>query len=71
MNEGTVEEWIAKAEMDIDLDFGSIHDSIVTLNQWSSDVRYPGISAGIEDAEEAIKEMKQVRKFVRRKLGFQ
>ena len=55
--------------LEVDSDIQLIHDSLTTLNKWISDVRYPGLSAGIEDAEEAIKVVKQVRKFVRKKLG--
>lgn len=44
----------------VDSEFRLIHDSLVTLNKWISDVRYPGASAGIEDATEAVKAMKQI-----------
>ena len=52
-----------------DLDFRLIVDDLRTLNRWSVDIRYPGVSAGIEDAIDAVKAMKRVRKFVRAKLG--
>lgn len=54
---------------DVDSDFRLVHDVLTTLNQWSSDIRYPGVSATVEEAREAVKAMKQVRKFVRAKLG--
>ncbi len=53
---------------ELDSGFQVIHDTLTILNQWSSDVRYPGVSAGIEDADEAVKAVKRVRKFIRAKL---
>jgi HEPN domain-containing protein len=54
---------------DVDSDFRLIHDALTTLNQWSSDIRYPGVSATVEEAREAVEAIKQVRKFVRARLG--
>jgi len=38
------------------------------LNDYSVDIRYPGISASAEDANEAIEAMKRIRTFIRTKL---
>ncbi len=54
---------------DFDADFRLIEPDLEFLNRWSSDIRYPGLSATVEDAREAVRAMKQVRKFVRAKLG--
>ncbi len=54
---------------DLDGDFRLIEDDLLVLNRWSSEIRYPGLSATVEDAREAVKAMKRVRKFVRAKLG--
>mgnify|MGYP000117787228 CR=1 FL=1 len=54
---------------DIDSDFARLEDDTILLNRWSSEVRYPGISAATDDVKDAIKAMNRVRKFVRGKLG--
>jgi HEPN domain-containing protein len=54
---------------ELDPAFRLIEDGLRTLNKWSSEIRYPGLSATVEDAREAVKAMKQMRKFVRAKLA--
>jgi hypothetical protein len=42
---------------------------LATLNPYGIDIRSPGLEATIAEAREAVKMMKEVRKFVRSKLG--
>ena len=53
----------------IDADFRLIHDNLKSLNWYSIEIRYPGTEATKDDAKDAIKATKQVREFVRAKLG--
>jgi HEPN domain-containing protein len=46
-----------------------IDDYAHGLNPYGIDIRYPGRQATMEEAREAIKGMKEVRKFARAKLG--
>lgn len=57
--------------MRADESFRLIFDSLMILNPYSIDIRYPGASATKEEAREAIAVMKQVRRFVRARLGLQ
>ena len=52
-----------------DESFKLIFDALMILNPYSVDVRYPGASATKEDAQQAVYAMKQVRTFVRARLG--
>ncbi len=54
----------------IDNAFDLVADSLLTLNFYAVDFRYPGLTATEEEAREAVAAMKQVRKFVRQRLGF-
>lgn len=60
-----LEELVAQAEPDVRL----IHASLATLNPYGIDIRYPGLEATPEEAQEALEAVKQVRRFVRSKLG--
>lgn len=53
----------------VDESFRLIFDPLMILNPYSVDIRYPGISATAQDAREAVAAMKQVRAFVRARLG--
>lgn len=53
----------------VDPDFRWIVDEVQTLNAWASEIRYPGVSATVEESREVVKSIRQVRKFVRAKLG--
>lgn len=53
----------------VDESFKLIFDALMILNPYSVDIRYPGASATKEDAREAVAAMKQVRTFVRARLG--
>lgn len=74
-----VAEWVQKAEgdfqklnelcMKVDGSFGLISDLLETLNPFEAKTRYPGYFANINDARLAIAAMKEVRIFVRDKLG--
>lgn len=55
--------------VDVDRTFDLLTDSLLLLNQFSIDSRYPGLPLTNEDAQEAIVAMKQVRTFVRARLG--
>jgi len=59
-----LEDWIAR----VDSEVRSIHNSLVVLNPYGIDIRYPGFEATIAEAKEAVKAMKEIRKFVRTKL---
>lgn len=56
---------------EVDADFRLLAEDLKTCNQWRSEIRYPGSSATVDDAKEAITAMKRVRAFVRAKLGIQ
>ena len=55
----------------LDSTFQTLDSDLRILNRWSSEVRYPGVSAATDDIKDAIAAVKQVRKFVRGKLGLQ
>ncbi len=52
-----------------DSDFRLIHNDLKRLNWYGVEIRYPGTEATVDEAKEAIKAMKEVRRFVRAKLG--
>jgi HEPN domain-containing protein len=54
---------------DVDGDFGLIEDDLLVLNRWSSEIRYPGLSATLEESRDCVAAIKRVRKLVRAKLG--
>jgi len=61
-----LEELVAQVEPDVRL----VHSSLAALNPYGIDIRYPGLDATPADAREAVKAVKQVRKFARSRLGF-
>jgi len=60
-----LEELVTQVDPDVRL----IHGSLATLNPYGIDIRYPGLEATVEEAREAVMAMKEIRKFVRSKLG--
>ncbi len=54
---------------EVDRTFDLLTDSLLLLNQFAIDSRYPGLPLMKEDAQETVKAMKQVRQFVRARLG--
>lgn len=44
-------------------------EQILSLDPYGVDIRYPGLDATELEAKEAIKAMKEVRKFVRARVG--
>ncbi len=54
---------------DADPDFGLIAEAVATLDQFCTDIRYPGVEATLEDARQSFGALKQLRAFVRAKLG--
>ena len=55
------------ARVDADVQLISAH--LALLNPYGVDVRYPGLEATANDARDAVKAMKEVRKFARAKMG--
>jgi HEPN domain-containing protein len=53
----------------VDPDFSLIADVIATLDQFGTDIRYPGVSTSPQDARQAFEALKRLRAFVRAKLG--
>ncbi|OGW81273.1 MAG: hypothetical protein A3G33_06770 [Omnitrophica bacterium RIFCSPLOWO2_12_FULL_44_17] len=53
---------------DEDGDFELVSDLIISLNPYSVEFRYPGERAMRRDAMGAIKALKEIREFVRRKI---
>lgn len=49
-------------------DFELVRDLLLLLNDYAVDVRYPGEAATKEESRAAVKAMRTVRAFVRRKL---
>lgn len=60
-----LEELVVQVEPDIRL----IHANLAALNPYGIDIRYPGLEATVAEAQEAVRAVKKVRKFVRSKLG--
>jgi len=54
---------------DADPDFRLITEAIATLDQFGTDIRYPGVTATPQDARQSFDALKQIRTFVRAKLG--
>lgn len=53
----------------VDGSFALINDLLETLNPFEAETRYPGYFADKDDVRIALAAMKEVRKFVRDKLG--
>ena len=60
-----LEDLAARTDPDVKM----IHDHLAILNPYGIDVRYPGLEATVSDARTAVKSLKEVRKFVRSRLG--
>jgi len=52
----------------IDSSFELIAPIAVNLNPYAVEARYPGIEATQEDAKNAIRDMKDLRKFIRARM---
>lgn len=46
--------------------FQSCNASVVILNPYGIDIRYPGMDATVSDAEDTVKAIKELRRIVRR-----
>ncbi|MBI5303007.1 MAG: HEPN domain-containing protein [Chloroflexi bacterium] len=55
--------------IELDRAFDLLTDSLLLLNQFAIDARYPGLPLTKDDARDAVAAMKQVRQFVRARLG--
>ncbi len=55
--------------VEVDSVFDLLTDALLLLNQFTIDSRYPGLALTHQDARDAIAAMKQVRAFVRARLG--
>ena len=53
----------------VDSVFDMLTDALLLLNQFAIDTRYPGLALTEQDARDAVAAMKQVRAFVRARLG--
>lgn len=53
----------------VDASFAFISDWLKLLNPYATETRYPGRTYAVAEAREAVATMKEVRKFVRAKLG--
>jgi HEPN domain-containing protein len=53
----------------VEPDIGLIHPALALLNPYGIDIRYPGIDSTVADSHEAVRAVKNVRKFARAKLG--
>src|SRR5574341_1429472 len=60
---------LLKPCMSRDGSFELVRPALEALNTYAVDIRYPGEFATKEEARDAIKAMRQVRDFVRTKLG--
>ncbi|HET7089985.1 MAG TPA: HEPN domain-containing protein [Anaerolineae bacterium] len=56
---------LVQADTDVQL----MTSHLATLLPYAIDVRYPGLEAAVEDAKEAVRAMKTIRRFARAKLG--
>ncbi len=55
--------------MTVEPDIRLFEEQILSLDPYGVDIRYPGLQASDIEVEDAIKAMKQVRKFARARLG--
>jgi len=55
--------------VEVDSVFDLLTDALLLLNQFAIDSRYPGLALTHQDARDAVAAMKQVRAFVRARLG--
>lgn len=55
--------------VEVDSAMDLLTDSLLMLNQFAIDARYPGLPLTKDDARDAVKAMTQVRAFVRARLG--
>jgi len=55
--------------VEVDGAFDLLTDSLLLLNQFAIDARYPGLPLTKDDARDAVAAMKQVRTFIRARLG--
>lgn len=55
--------------MQLDATFHLIEGDLRALNRWASEIRYPGVSAAMDDVRDALAALKRVRRFMRAKLG--
>ncbi len=82
MSAHPVAEWVKKAEDNYASalallrqskhpvpDVHLIHRYLAPLNPYGVDVRYPGLGATTKEAREAVNAAKEVRRFMRLKLG--
>ena len=53
----------------VDKDFGKIENDLNSLEGYAVVVWYPGAIVSVDLAEEALKTVNRIRKFVRGKLG--
>ncbi len=53
----------------IDTDARLIHEPLRNRNPYGVDIRYPGIETSMAEAKTAVKSAREVRRFVRAKLG--
>jgi HEPN domain-containing protein len=60
-----LEELVARVDPDVRL----IHSCLAELNPYGVDIRYPGLEATVGEGKQAVKAMKEARKFTRSKLG--
>ncbi len=55
--------------LEADPSFELLTNDLLALSHFAIDVRYPGANASTQEAREAVAAMKEVRKFVRARLG--
>ncbi len=60
-----LESLVAQVEPNI----GRLHNELKLLDPYGVDVKYPGLPVSEEQAKEAIKAMRAIRRFARAKLG--
>ncbi len=55
----------------VDPEFEAIREPLLLLNDYAVDIRYPGDFATAEEARDALQAMREVRAFIRQKLGLE
>ncbi len=55
--------------LETDSTFGLLTDMLLLLNNYAVQFRYPGVTSTENEAREAVTAMKEVRRFVRKRLG--
>ncbi len=55
--------------IEVDREFEVISEKLEILNAYAVNFRYPGEAATVEEAKEALENAKDIRRFIKEKIG--